>query len=74
MTGAELRVVDGKNIFDLNDDELKRTRDALQKAGLQVVSIASPVLKCVFRMRPKWTAGFSMTCSHRNIRSKISRA
>src|SRR5450432_2867001 len=25
MTGAELRVIDGKNILDLNNDELERT-------------------------------------------------
>jgi sugar phosphate isomerase/epimerase len=52
MTGAELRVVDGKNILDLNDEELKRTRDALQTAGLKVVSIASPLLKCVLPNAP----------------------
>jgi len=52
MTGAELRVVDGKNILDLTDDELKRTRDTLQTAGLKVVSIASPVLKCVLPNAP----------------------
>ena len=53
MTGAELRVVDGKNILDLNDDELKRTRDALQTVGLKVISIASPVLKCVLPNAPE---------------------
>jgi sugar phosphate isomerase/epimerase len=53
MTGAELRVVDGKNILDLTEDELKRTREALQKAGLSVVSIASPVLKCVLPNAPE---------------------
>ncbi|HEX4810745.1 MAG TPA: sugar phosphate isomerase/epimerase family protein [Bryobacteraceae bacterium] len=47
MSAAELRVVDGKNIMDLSDDELKRTRDALGEAGLPVISIASPLLKCV---------------------------
>jgi sugar phosphate isomerase/epimerase len=52
MTGAELRVVDGKNILDLNDDELKRTREAIQAAGLKVVSIASPLLKCVLPNAP----------------------
>jgi sugar phosphate isomerase/epimerase len=52
MTGAELRVVDGKNILDLSDEELKRTRDALQRAGLKVVSIASPLLKCVLPNAP----------------------
>jgi L-ribulose-5-phosphate 3-epimerase len=47
MTGAELRVIDGKNILDLSDDELRRAKDVLDEAGLQVVSIASPLLKCV---------------------------
>ena len=52
MTGAELRVVDGKNILDLNHEELKRTREALQTAELKVVSIASPLLKCVLPNAP----------------------
>src|SRR4051812_6452126 len=53
MTASELRVVDGKNIMDLNEDELKRTRDALHEAGLPVISIASPLLKCVLPNGPK---------------------
>ena len=53
MTGAELRVIDGKNILDLEADELKRTRDAIQAAGLTVVSIASPLLKCVLPNAPE---------------------
>lgn len=53
MTGAELRVVDGKNILDLNEDERKRTREAIQSAGMKVVSIASPVLKCVLPNAPE---------------------
>ena len=52
MTAAELRVIDGKNILDLTDDELKRTREAIQAAGLKVISIASPVLKCVLPNAP----------------------
>ena len=58
MTGAELRVVDGKNVLDLTDDELKRTRDAVQAAGLKVVSIASPVLKCILPNAPAVDARF----------------
>ena len=58
MTGAELRVVDGKNILDLTDDELKRTKDALNAAGLKVVSIASPVLKCVLPNAPEVDSRF----------------
>jgi sugar phosphate isomerase/epimerase len=47
MTAAELRVVYGKNILDLTEDELKHAKDALAAAGLRVISIASPLLKCV---------------------------
>ena len=47
MTGAELRVLWGKNIMDLSADELSRARDMLQSKGLEVMSIASPILKCV---------------------------
>ena len=53
MTGAELRVIDGKNILDLNDEELRRAKDELDRAGLQVVSIASPLLKCVLEGGPE---------------------
>ena len=52
MTGAELRVVWGKNIMDLNDDELNRAKDLLQSMNMQVMSIASPVLKCVLPNAP----------------------
>jgi sugar phosphate isomerase/epimerase len=47
MTGAELRMVWGKNVIDLNNDEIDRARAAVEAAGMRVLSIASPVLKCV---------------------------
>src|SRR5689334_20075479 len=53
MSGAELRVVDGKNILDLTEDELKKTRDLLDAANLPVISIASPLLKCVLPNGPE---------------------
>jgi L-ribulose-5-phosphate 3-epimerase len=58
MTSAELRVVDGKNIIDLSDAELSRTRDAIQAAGLKVISIASPLLKCVLPNAPEIDSRF----------------
>jgi sugar phosphate isomerase/epimerase len=58
MTAAELRVVDGKNILDLNDDELKRSKEALDAAGLRVISIASPLLKCVLPNAPELDVRF----------------
>jgi L-ribulose-5-phosphate 3-epimerase len=45
MTGVELRTVGGRNIVDLSDDEIGRVREAVR--GFEVVSIASPLLKCV---------------------------
>jgi L-ribulose-5-phosphate 3-epimerase len=47
MSGAELRTIEGKNILDLSLDELKRTKDLLEQFGMHVLSIASPLLKCV---------------------------
>jgi sugar phosphate isomerase/epimerase len=46
MTGAELRMVFGKNIVDLADDELDRAIGIVRDAGLEIISIASPLLKC----------------------------
>lgn len=46
MTFAELRIVDGKNIVDLSDSEADDVRARVEKRGMRVLSIASPVLKC----------------------------
>jgi L-ribulose-5-phosphate 3-epimerase len=46
MKSAELRVVFGKNILDLSEEELTRAEQILQTRGFQVISIASPLLKC----------------------------
>jgi L-ribulose-5-phosphate 3-epimerase len=58
MTAAELRVIDGKNILDLTEEELKRTKAALDEAGMRVISIASPVLKCVLPGGPDLDSRF----------------
>jgi len=52
MTGAELRVVYGKNVMDLTDDELRRAADALRERGIAIISVASPILKCVLPNAP----------------------
>src|SRR5437667_9214893 len=52
MKAAELRVVNGKNIMDLSDDELDRVHDTLRSRGFQIISIASPLLKCVLPNAP----------------------
>jgi len=53
MTGAELRMVSGKNIIDLTDQEVDRAITILRALGLAVVSIASPVFKCVLPDAPE---------------------
>jgi L-ribulose-5-phosphate 3-epimerase len=58
MTAAELRVINGKNIMDLSDDELKQTKDQLDRAGLPVISLASPLLKCVLPSAPELDSRF----------------
>jgi L-ribulose-5-phosphate 3-epimerase len=52
MTGAELRTVSGRNMLDLSDEEVDRVRAAVDGAGMRVVSLASPLLKCVLPGSP----------------------
>ena len=47
MTAAELRMVFGKNIIDLTDEELDRAQQIVGAQGLKINAIASPRLKCV---------------------------
>ncbi len=47
MTGAELRVVFGKNIMDLTDEEVTRATDMCGAKKVSILGIASPILKCV---------------------------
>jgi L-ribulose-5-phosphate 3-epimerase len=58
MTGAELRMVAGKNIVDLTDEELDRTIAMVRGAGFEIVSIASPLLKCELPDAPEIDARF----------------
>ncbi len=52
MTAAELRIVFGKNIIDLTDEELDRAQQIVADQGLKIISIASPLLKCVLPDAP----------------------
>ncbi len=52
LTGAELRVIDGRNIVELSEPELDAVRAAVERRGMAVIGIASPVLKCVLPDAP----------------------
>ncbi len=52
MTGAELRMINGKNIVDLTDGELDAAIEACRIRDLDIISIASPLLKCVLPGSP----------------------
>jgi sugar phosphate isomerase/epimerase len=52
MKGAELRMVNGKNIMDLTDAELDAALAVVRGAGLEVAAIASPLLKCTLPDAP----------------------
>ena len=58
MTGAELRMVFGKNIASLTDEELDRAIAIVRGHGLEIISIASPLLKCVLPEAPEVDARF----------------
>jgi hypothetical protein len=52
MTVAELRVIDGRNILDLDDAQVHQVATLVRAQGMSVVSIASPLLKCTMRGGP----------------------
>ena len=52
MKAAELRVVFGKNIMDLSDAELDRALALTKARSIEIISIASPLLKCVLPNAP----------------------
>ena len=58
MTGAELRMVFGRNIIDLTDGELDRAKRICVDAGMEIISIASPLLKCVLPGAPEVDSRF----------------
>src|SRR5208283_1165668 len=53
-----LRVLFGKNIVDLTDQEVDRAVELAKDHGLEVISIASPLLKCVLPDAPEVDARF----------------
>ena len=48
----ELRVVSGKNIMDLTDEELDWVGERVAARGFRVISIASPLFKCTLPNSP----------------------
>jgi L-ribulose-5-phosphate 3-epimerase len=52
MTGAELRLIGDHNMIDLSDAEVADVRRRVEQRGMQVLGIASPVLKCVLPDAP----------------------
>src|SRR6266404_6510141 len=58
MTGAELRMLFGKNIIDLSDEELDRAKQICAAKGMEIMSIASPLLKCVLPGAPEVDSRF----------------
>jgi L-ribulose-5-phosphate 3-epimerase len=52
MTGAELRMVNGKNIMDLSNEELDAAIAQTKLRNMEIISIASPILKCVLPDAP----------------------
>lgn len=52
MKGAELRLLFGKNIIDLTDEEIDTARRMAEARGMTVISLASPLLKCVLPGAP----------------------
>jgi L-ribulose-5-phosphate 3-epimerase len=52
MRGAELRTLDGHNILEADARELARALQSLRENHLEVIAIASPLLKCTLEDWP----------------------
>ncbi|MFO7302176.1 MAG: sugar phosphate isomerase/epimerase family protein [Acidobacteriota bacterium] len=52
ITGVELRTIDGRNIADIDDAGIDRIVERVTARGMTIVSIASPLLKCVLPDAP----------------------
>lgn len=52
MTGAELRLIGDRNVIDFSDEELADVRQRVERRGIRILGIASPVLKCVLPDAP----------------------
>jgi len=46
LHGAELRTIEGRSVLEVRRDEITRALSALSDHGLELVAIASPLLKC----------------------------
>lgn len=58
MQASELRMVFGRNIIDLTDDEIDRALATVRSHSLPVISIASPLLKCTLPDAPETDSRF----------------
>ena len=58
MQASELRMVFGKNIIDLTDDEVDQAVAIVKSHGLPVISLASPLLKCTLPNAPDTDSRF----------------
>jgi hypothetical protein len=58
LQGAELRMIFNKNVVDLSDEEVDRAIDMIRGRDFEIVSIASPLLKCELPGAPPVDARF----------------
>ncbi len=58
MKGAELRTIGDRNVMELDDAELTAVVDTLKRNRLEVISIASPLLKCTLPDAPEIDSRF----------------
>jgi sugar phosphate isomerase/epimerase len=58
MGGAELRTLSGRNVVDLSNEELDEAVATVRDSGLEIVSIASPLLKCILPDAPELDSRF----------------
>jgi sugar phosphate isomerase/epimerase len=58
VTGIELRTIHGTNIVNMSDRDVERIAAAAARRGMPIVSLATPLLKCVLPDAPPLDSRF----------------
>jgi L-ribulose-5-phosphate 3-epimerase len=70
---VEIRMVDGRNVMDLSDQELDQLLSEVEKRGLFVSAVASPVFKCALDSSRTVATGDTFGQQEENLESHFNK-
>lgn len=70
---VEVRVINGQNTADLNDDQLREVRRQVEQRGLFISAIASPLFKCALDPSRRVAAGDTFGQKEENVEAHFAK-